>query len=157
MKLIQVRELFRLLAHRAATTRSHGHQLYSKAQLLSAEPFAKGVQLTLLLPPYSFNQTADGFIPRTVLCTILDAATSVSAWMAHPKQLVSMSAGMDFSFLRDVRSDEEILIQATCVEVMGRVGHTLGEAKQGENVIATMKHTVFYLDTTLKEAFKLAD
>lgn len=157
MKLIQVRELFRLLAHRAATTHSHGHQLYSKAQLLSAEPYAKGVQLTLLLPPNSFTLTSDGLIPRTVLCTILDAATSVSAWMTHPKQLVSMSAGMDFSFLSDVRCDEEILIQATCLVAKGRVGYTLGEAKQGEDLIATMKHTVFYLDTTVKEAFKLTD
>lgn len=157
MKLIQVRDLFRLLAHRAAATRSHGHQLYSQAQLLSAEPLAAGVQLTILLPAYALNPSTDVSIQRTALCTIMDAATSVSAWMSHPRQLVSMSAGMDFSFLGDVQGDKEVLIKATCLGVQGKLAHTLAEAQQGDQVLATMKHSVFYMDLTLKEVFKLTD
>jgi len=64
---------------------------------------------------------------------------------------------MEFAFLSSIRADRQVEIVATCVEVRGSLGRTLGEVKQGEDVYVALKHSVIFTDITLREAFKLPD
>lgn len=154
MKLL--RELFHLLTHHAFPANSHGHALTRHLQVLSAQTLPSGLEILLRLPPASLPVNEDGFAQRTALCTILDLSTSVAAWMSSPHQHISLSVGMDFAFLRDIDFDRELIVKATCLDRNKAVAHTMAEVRQ-EELVATMHHTVFYMNETVKEVFRLSD
>jgi len=83
MNLVHVRDLFRLWACTSGATTSL-HQLYTLAELTSAERLATGVQLTMQLPRYALSSYHEDRVYSATLHTLLDAATSVSAWLSHP-------------------------------------------------------------------------
>jgi acyl-coenzyme A thioesterase PaaI-like protein len=87
----------------------------------------------------------------------MDLSTSVAAWMSSPEQHISLSAGMDFAFLRDLDFERELIVRAVCLDRNKAVARTTAEAFQEEELVATMHHTVFYMKETVKEVFRLSD
>lgn len=157
MKLDRLRELFHILSTHAFPANSHGHSLTRHLEVLSAQSLPTGLEVLLRLPPASLPVNEDGYVQRTNLCTVMDLSTSVAAWMSSPEQRISLSAGMDFAFLRDLSFEREVIIRAVCVYRNKTVARTTAEAFQDEELVATMHHTVFYMKETVKEVFRLAD
>ena len=157
MKLSRLRELFHVLSHHAFPADSHGHSLTRHLQVLSAQALPTGFEVLLRLPPTSLPINEDGFVQRTDLCTIMDLSTSVTAWMSSPEQHISLSVGMDFSFLQDIAFERELIVRAVCLDRNKAVARTTAEAFQEEKLVVTMHHTVFYMKETVKEVFRLTD
>lgn len=157
MKLRNIRELFSILTIHAFPPNSHGRLLTSNLEVISAETVSSGVEVLLRLPAASLPVDDSGWVQPTALCTVLDTATAVTAWMSNPQHFLAVSVGMDFSFLMKVSFEKETYVKAACVESSSLLAQTVAEVRQDDRLLATMKQTLFYTSDTVKGVFGLTD
>lgn len=157
MALQKATQLYAAISRSAARRGSFDNIIYNYCKLTGV--YHDG-ELTIhqysfpLLPIFADHK---GHIHRGVFNSLLDFSTSLVVWSVDPKERMTVSADMFFTYVRTLDPGGSIEITAIAERCEEKLAFTRGEIRQGQDLVCHCRQTLFFLDNKQRDMLDFGD
>lgn len=151
MALSKAIELYAAISRSATKRRSFDSVIYNYCKLTGVYSDGEHTIHQYSFPLLPIFADHKGFIHRGVFNSLLDFSTSLVVWSVDPKERMTVSADMFFTYIHTLEPGGSIDIMAIAERCEEKLAFTRGEIRKGQDIVCHCRQTLFFLDKKQRE------